>query len=195
MKIYTKGGDSGTTSLYDGGRALKSISNFQVIGEMDELSARVGMLCASLPVGGTIPTVIGRQISDILREIQRVLQDLNSYIAVTKSTKKRLPSVSKTTVSNLEEVIDAMEDELPKLTKFILPGVTITDSHAHLCRTQTRKVERQLVELINKEDSGWECEYSDMMGSYINRLSDFFFVLARWICYEEGEDDCFYDLK
>ena len=195
MKIYTKGGDSGTTSLYDGGRALKSISNFQVIGEMDELSARVGMLCASLPVGCTMPTVIGRQISDILREIQRVLQDLNSYIAVAKSTKKRLPSVSETTVSILEEVIDAMEDELPKLTKFILPGVTITDSHAHLCRTQTRKVERQLVELINKEDSGWECEYSDMMGSYINRLSDFFFVLARWICYEEGKDDCFCDLK
>jgi cob(I)alamin adenosyltransferase len=194
MKIYTKGGDAGTTSLYDGGRALKSIPNFQVIGEMDELSARIGMLCASTPSIAK-KNILGRHLSDILREIQRVLQDLNSYVAVTKSTKKRLPSVSEATVSILEEVIDAMEEELPKLTKFILPGVTIADSHAHLCRTQTRKVERQLVELINKEDSGWECEYSDMMGSYLNRLSDFFFVLARWICYEEGEDDCFYDPK
>jgi cob(I)alamin adenosyltransferase len=194
MKIYTKGGDSGTTSLYDGGRALKSAPNFRVIGEMDELSARIGMLCASNP---TLMTrrILGRCLSDMLREVQRVLQDLNSYVAVTKSTGKRLPSVSEAMVSNLEEVIDSMEADLPKLTKFILPGVTVTDSHAHMCRTQTRKVERQLVDLINREDIEWDCDYRDMMGSYLNRLSDFFFVLSRWICCEEGEIDCFYNLQ
>lgn len=197
MKIYTKGGDKGTTSLYDGSRAPKSAINFQVIGEMDELSVRIGTLHASIngahsAVVSTDFSVGGRPLSDLLRKIQCALQDLNSLFAVTRKTSKRLPSIDENTVHDLEKVIDSMEEELPPLTKFILPGVTLIDSYAHACRTQTRKVERLFVELCLVEE--WECVHADMMGSYLNRLSDFFFVLARWICHSSGESDCFYTM-
>ena len=134
MKVYTKTGDQGETSLYDGSRAPKYAINFEVLGEIDELSSRIGMLCAYMT-------------DKKLRKIQRTLQDFNSHIATIDQESKRLPELSPDLVTELEASIDEMEKENTKLTKFILPGVTNFDAQAHLCRTQARKAERALAVL------------------------------------------------
>jgi cob(I)alamin adenosyltransferase len=175
MKIYTKTGDGGQTSLYDGSRALKSSISFQVLGEIDELSARIGLLCSHLPE------------TLILRKIQRTLQDFNSHIATIDKKNKKLPDLSEDLVTELEKSIDEMEKTNTKLTKFILPGVTESDAIAHLCRTQARKVERYLIELKNQNVT----DIPTIIFPYMNRVSDFFFVFARWICHTSGKQDCF----
>lgn len=169
MKIYTKTGDKGQTSFYDGSRALKSTINFDVVGEVDELSSRIGMMCALIE---------GEYFTASLRQIQSILQDVNSHIATVDKTKYKLPEIASTTVTDLEVAIDVMEKTNPKLTKFILPGVMQTDAQAHLCRTQTRKVERAIIKLCSEQPN----IVPDIVIQYINRLSDFFFVFARWLC-------------
>lgn len=169
MKIYTKTGDKGQTSFYDGSRASKSAMNFEVVGEVDELSSRIGMLCALID---------GEYFSATLRKIQSTLQDINSHIATVNKSKYKLPELDGDIVTDLETAIDAMEKINPKLTKFILPGVTQRDAQAHLCRTQTRKVERMIIKLRGEQPN----IVPDIVLQYINRLSDFFFVFARWIC-------------
>jgi len=190
MKIYSKKGDKGTTSFYDGNRASKFSLNFEVLGEMDELSSRIGLLCVYCPE------------NSILRKIQRTLQDFNTYIATVEKDSKILPSLDDNLLSELESQIDELELENTKLTKFILPGVTLADAQAHLCRTQARKAERCVICLqytdavIDITNGGkHECldlkEFilPDIILKYMNRLSDFFFVFARWICKKKGYDD------
>lgn len=199
MKIYTKTGDLGETSLYDGSRAPKYAINFEVLGEIDELSCRIGMLISLLNNDDRFNILF-------LRKIQRTLQNFNSHIATIDQTNRKLPVLSESLVQKLEEEIDNMEFYNPTLTKFILPGVTQEDSQAHLCRTQARKVERVLNNLHNTselltvykkgEHSHVELEQfkiPEIMLSYMNRLSDYFFVLARYICVTRDYDDYFLD--
>lgn len=196
MKVYTKTGDSGETSLYDGSRAKKYSINFEVLGEIDELSARIGMLCALIVENDCIYT---------LRKIQSILQDINSHIATIDKKNKKLPIIKQCIVDDLEMNIDIMEEKNPKLTRFILPGVCMTDAQAQLCRTQARKVERCMVKLHNsneiiKGNKGKEeinihlsdFEVDEVILKYMNRLSDYFFVLARWLCSINDIKDVFY---
>lgn len=202
MKIYTKTGDSGETSLYDGSRAPKYSINFDVLGEMDELSSRIGVLCAHL--NGKTRMISGLDILNMLRHIQRNLQDFNSYIATIDKKGKRLPELDEKIILMLEDKIDNLEDMNPKLTRFILPGVTLADAQAHMCRTQARKAERVLTQLhnsnelltITKHGERVELELEqfvipEIILKYMNRLSDFFFVLARWLCHVQARKDCF----
>lgn len=175
MKIYTKTGDSGHTSFFDGSRAPKFDFAFQVLGEIDELSARIGLLCTHL------------EDTNMLRKIQRTLQDFNSHIATIDKTNKKLPNLSENLVLELEQIIDEMEKTNTKLTKFILPGVTQADALAHICRTQSRKAERYMIQYCSTDS----IVLPDCMFKYMNRLSDFFFVFARWICNSAGKTDCF----
>jgi len=175
MKIYTKTGDSGNTSFFDGSRAPKYSMAFQVLGEIDELSARIGLLCTHL------------EDTNMMRKIQRTLQDFNSHIATVDKTNKKLPILSENLVLELEKMIDEMENTNTKLTKFILPGVTPADALSHLCRTQSRKAERYMIEYCTTES----VILPECMFKYMNRLSDFFFVFARWICKSFGKADCF----
>lgn len=205
MKVYTKTGDSGDTSLYDGSRAPKYAINFEVLGEMDELSSRIGMLCVMIrEMNGTINNMVEPKL-DYLRKIQRTLQDFNSHIATIEQENRKLPVLPEKLVNEIEEYIDEMEIANTKLTKFILPGVNRDDSQAHLCRTQTRKAERVLNnlhttnELLTVTRGGEHTHVElekftipDIMLKYMNRLSDFFFVLARWLCAIKGQSDCFY---
>lgn len=181
MKIYTKTGDKGKTSLYDGSRVSKTHQILQTVGEIDELTSRIGFMI-SLDENDV-------HISE-LRDIQRNLQDINSHIATVEKKNRKLPNLGKLldNTASLETRIDCMERHLPKLTKFILPGVTPMDAQSHLCRTQTRKVERFLNEEEIMTILG---ENSQLVLSYINRLSDFFFVLARFTCYNQNKNDYF----
>ncbi len=164
-KVYTKTGDKGTTSLYNGTRMGKDAVFFNVLGENDELSSRIGMLYSIVTPNQDID---GFNIKEVLRSIQSLLQDINSNIA------KAVCTIPESSISDLEGYIDIMAARMPPLTKFILPGHYMCDSQAHLCRTQVRKAERYL----------WTMNVSVGVDSvicrYMNRLSDFFFMLARW---------------
>lgn len=189
MKIYTRTGDSGTSSLNDGYRTNKESVLFSLLGELDELSSRIGMLCA-------VPCDAG--VSPFLRDIQRKIHTFNAHLASpTKTEGKYIPTINPDIVTELEKEIDRMDTVLPKLTNFILPGCYQLDSQAHLCRTQTRKVERKLWKVLNYDipielTKGSETiafilneriKVNPLIPQYINRLSDYFFVLARWFSY------------
>jgi cob(I)alamin adenosyltransferase len=191
MKIYTRSGDEGNSSLYDGSRISKSEIFFDVLGELDELSSRIGFLSSLLSSNDSLLI--------FLRVIQGKIQDINTIIATIK-TKKVLPKITADDILLLEQQIDNLEQNNEPLTKFILPGVTQLDSQSHLCRTQARKVERYLWKLHNSKDNIIktngiielkEIAIDNSITSYVNRLSDFFFVLARFLCKSQGFTDYF----
>lgn len=191
MKIYTRSGDEGNSSLYDGSRISKSEIFFDVLGELDELSSRIGFLSSLLSSNDSLLI--------FLRVIQGKIQDINTIIATIK-TKKVLPKITADDILLLEQQIDNLEQNNEPLTKFILPGVTQLDSQSHLCRTQARKVERYLWKLHNSKDNIIktngiielkEIAIDNSITSYVNRLSDFFFVLARFLCNSQGFTDYF----
>ena len=193
MKIYTKKGDKGMTSLYDCSKLNKSSIIFDVMGEIDELSVRVGMLISSINLGPKILTLNLTELKIVskLRDIQINMQDINSILATPNQNKrdKKLKNVSidESVVKGIEELIDKMEKYIPRLTYFILPCVTREDSLSHSCRTQTRKCERMLWKLVNNDD---HLSYiDDAIFKYMNRLSDFFFVLARYICFKTNNKE------
>lgn len=197
MKVYTKTGDKGTSSLYDGSRTSKDSIIFDTIGELDELTSRIGFLI-------TLLTEKEENIVPILRKSQKIIQDINTIIATVKTENKVLPEITEEYITELEQYIDSFESKNSKLTKFILPGVTMMDSQAQLCRTQTRKSERFLWYLHNTEEDmsvfigkkeenvSLEIINIDMnIMKYMNRLSDFFFVLGRFLCKNQGFNDAF----
>ena len=214
MNIYTKTGDHGTTSLYDGDRLRKHSIIFNVLGELDELSSRIGMLCALISDEKEQHLDIDKKMLELFsdnnffRRIQSKIQDINSIIATINPEKSFLNKISDEDVKDIEAWIDYIETFNPELTQFILPGSTTVDAQAQLCRTQTRKVERYLWELhfTEKENKNRDDE-SDIASkcvdlstvrinhtifSYINRLSDFFFVTARYLCLIKISEEKFY---
>ena len=191
MKIYTKTGDNVITSLYDGSRISKNNIVFDILGENDELNARIGKLWCV--VEEKLDGKEQYELLEYIRNIQSSIEIINSNIATPSfldvdgiiKKKKACMFITEDMIKFLEIKIDEMEQSLPKLTKFILPCVTIVDSESHLCRTQTRKCERMLYNL----NESYILDKNILI--YINRLSDFFFVLSRYICYSMGKTDFF----
>ncbi len=173
-KIYTKTGDSGDTSLVSGTRAPKSDSRIKLYGEADELNSRIGALVASLRA----ETQFVLQMA-FLEEIQSGLFDLGSNLAceAEKRSEWKLPQVKLELVQKIELNIDQMDDALEPLKNFVLPGGHTTAAQAHLCRTSCRAVERLMVSY--QHESGEELPTNGLI--FLNRLSDYFFVLARWL--------------
>ena len=165
-KVYTKTGDTGTSALYNGTRMGKDSVFFDILGSNDELTSRIGVVYAMMVENDN--KISNMSMPTILRNIQSTIQNINSNIAKAKVT------ISDKDVETLESHIDAMTAQLPPLTKFILPGEHVLDAHIHLCRTQARKAERDI----------WTMNGSvgvdPIICRYMNRLSDFFFTLARW---------------
>lgn len=167
-KIYTKTGDKGTTSLYDMSRVEKSNIIFDVLGDIDELSCYIGLLCS----------VLKSDDVNFLRFIQHKLLDIGSDIA-TLSKRDKIVEVSLDDVKELEQKIDYYSDLKEPLKEFILVGYGIEDSYSHLCRAIARKAERNLWKIKDYISTG------ENTFIYMNRLSDFFFVLARYLSRDE----------
>lgn len=172
MKIYTRTGDRGETSLLRGGRVRKDDPQIEAYGTVDELNSVVGV----------VRSLWAQSPLDLqLEQIQRDLFDLGALLAAG-GTDPRFPGVSQERVGQLEQAIDRMEAELDPLSAFILPGGSVEASFLHLARTVARRAERLVVGL-EPADS--------YVGSvmYLNRVSDFLFVAARYANRTRGVGD------
>jgi cob(I)alamin adenosyltransferase len=167
MKIYTKTGDSGKTSLIGGKRVLKSDGRIEAYGTVDELIAYCGLLRDSFH---------NEYYQKIIIRIQDRLMVVSSLLAADGvEFEKDLPKIYEQDVVSLEKEIDIMEDKLPPLHSFVLPGGHPTVSHCHIARTICRRAERKTIFLA-------ETTHIDLLViKYLNRLSDFLFVLSRLI--------------
>ena len=166
MKIYTRTGDDGTTSLFSGGRVAKTHLRVQAYGTVDELNSVLGLVRAHRPA---------RQTDAWLEKAQNQLFYLGADLATPlKAKSKSVVRIGPEDVTWLETMIDAMSESLPQLDAFILPGGSVAAAHIHVARTVCRRAERLAVELGRKEKIG------DHIVTYLNRLSDWLFMLARW---------------
>jgi cob(I)alamin adenosyltransferase len=181
-KVYTKTGDSGETGLVSGNRTLKSDLRIELYGELDELNSRIGFSCSFL---GTELKFI--QIVNFLHHVQSAIFDLGSNLAceVENRLKYNLPQISDEFIKDIELEIDKLDAELEPLKNFILPGGSVTSSSIHLCRTNTRSVERKLVHYFNHTKE--ELPSNSLI--FLNRLSDYLFVLSRYINKNTGIDE------
>ena len=174
--IYTKTGDKGTTSLIGGTRVNKDDVRLEAYGTFDELSAFVAVLSDS-------EGVEQHQI-EVMDRIQNCLLVLESCLALEdqQSTEmsKYIPRLTEDDVKFLENEIDALTAQLEPMKSLIIPGGNILSSRAHVCRTVCRRAERRLVEM------GREYEVDDVVRRFVNRLSDYFFVLSRLFMKQAG---------
>jgi cob(I)alamin adenosyltransferase len=180
VKIYTRGGDRGETGLMGGARVRKSSLRVAAYGEVDELNATLGVAAAAL--AHDTPAAAGKSPREALTEIQRTLFDLGAELAAPPGTKaaKTAPPVTETQVTTLEQAIDALSERLPPLRNFILPGGSPGASSLHLARGVCRRAERAVVALADVEP------VRDEVLAYLNRLSDYLFVLARAVNADAG---------
>jgi len=183
-KVYTRTGDKGESSLYNGERRAKDDLVFAVLGDTDELNSMIGVareFCAE-----SADTELPSQLSTI----QSALLDAGSAIATPADTsserKKSRVKFDGSRVDVLEGWIDAMDEELPQLTTFILPSGGKAGSFLHLARTICRRAERGVVPLVR------DGHVDDGVGRYLNRLSDYLFTAARYAALKEGKEEVTY---
>ncbi len=168
MKIYTKTGDTGKTSLFGGERVQKSAQRLKAYGTIDELNSFIGMAVVETVDGG---------VKKVLQKIQNHLFSLGADLATPETEKNRklnILRVDEKFHKFAEESIDKYETELDELKSFILPGGSKSASILHVCRSICRRAEREIVKLSNSEKVNKEIIV------YVNRLSDLFFVLSRY---------------
>lgn len=176
MKIYTKTGDKGTTALFGGTRVAKHHIRIESYGTVDELNSHIGLIRDQ---------EIDTKSKEILVHIQDRLFTLGAILAtdpektILKSGKERLniPRIIEDDIELLEKEMDTMNDSLPAMTHFVLPGGHTTVSYCHIARCVCRRAER-LATLLNEQEP-----IDEQVLKYLNRLSDYLFVLARKLTY------------
>ncbi|OIJ16296.1 ATP:cob(I)alamin adenosyltransferase [Anaerobacillus arseniciselenatis] len=178
MKLYTKTGDKGKTSVI-GGRLDKDHVRVEAYGTVDELNSFVGVAIAELS------EELFRDIIKELEKIQHELFDCGGDLAII--SKEKNLKANEEMVTFLEERIDAYTDEAPPIQKFILPGGSKASSAIHVCRTVTRRAERLVVQLDKMDQT------NQVVLKYLNRLSDYFFAIARVINFRLSVKDVEYE--
>jgi len=168
MKIYTKTGDKGTTSLIGGTKVSKAHLRIETYGTVDELNSYIG-LCKDL--------LKDQESNAVLQEIQDRLFTIGSALACdpAKEKKMKIPDLEEADIVLLEKEIDKMNDSLPPMKSFILPGGHPSISHLHIARCICRRAERCCVRLESEKN-----EVEPIIIKYLNRLSDYLFILARY---------------
>jgi cob(I)alamin adenosyltransferase len=180
-RVYTKAGDQGQTTLIGGDRVSKASARVDCYGAVDELNAALGLVRTALGGG----SAAAGTLLPILERVQNELFNLGAELATPDPERRaRSPRVEARHVAALEEEIDQLNEDLPELRSFVLPGGGWTSSYLHLARTVCRRVERLLVAVAaGGEDLG------EQVLPYINRLSDALFVFGRWAALVEGESE------
>jgi cob(I)alamin adenosyltransferase len=175
MKIYTRTGDKGNTSLVGGKKVPKSHIRIEAYGTVDELIAHIGMLRDMLSEPAT---------GELLPDIQDRLMTCAAILATDcEDCRVAIPEMNEADINNLENAIDQMEASLPPLNSFVLPGGHIASSQCHIARTVCRRAERQIIRLSA------ELFVPEIVIKYINRLSDYLFVLSRKVLRDFKKED------
>ena len=175
FKIYTKTGDKGETSLIGGVRVPKFHLRIESYGTVDELNSYIGLVKDSLGKGEDV---------EVLQEIQDRLFTIGSVLASDpEKSNMKVPDLHTSDIELLENAIDLMNESLPELRNFVLPGGHITASYCHVARCVCRRAERLVVHL------GVESEVPEIIGVYLNRLSDYLFVLSRKIVLDNKAEE------
>lgn len=173
MKIYTRKGDDGTTGLIGGTRVPKDHIRLEAYGTIDELNAYLGLVRDLEPVH-----------KEFLVQIQNTLFTIGSLLAEDKEkSRMKLPSISAEDISQLEREIDRLEEGLPEMRNFVLPGGHLAVSHSHVARCICRRAERRAHTLAQT------AEFDSHIIPYINRLSDYLFMLSRRIAFDNHADE------
>ena len=174
-KVYTRTGDQGETSLVGGVRIKKSHIRLEAYGTVDELSAHLGMLAS----------MIENDEHDFIIRIQNNLFNVCTHLATDQSQTPLYPSahLAEGEIASLEERIDNLMKQLPERQGFVLPGGVPAACQAHICRTVCRRAERRIAALAE------EAQIAPEMQQYINRLSDYLFVLAKIINFNQGKSE------
>ena len=178
--IYTKTGDKGKTSLVGGQRVPKTHRRIESYGTIDELNSFIGLLMTELEEQHDI---------EFLAFIQHKLFTVGSYLATDQTTTElKIESrITPESITKVEEEIDRIDGELPKMTNFVLPGGCRSASLAHVCRTVCRRAERIIYALAE------EFEVEEPVLVFINRISDYLFVLARKECLKNNGEEIIWD--
>jgi len=180
MKIYTRTGDDGTTGLYGKKRLAKHHIRIESYGTVDELNSWIGLLADESS---------NSEISQFLRKVQVQLFNIGSHLASDKDVAYKLPEIKIGLIQELESTIDTMNEVLEPLKTFILPGGHQRISHCHIARTVCRRAERRVVALAEEE------EVDNHIVKVLNRLSDYLFVLSRFMAHELNVKEIPWDPK
>lgn len=174
FRIYTKTGDEGDTALFGGRRVAKSHLRVDAYGTVDELNSYVGWLRDS---------VLEEEIKQLLTQVQHRLFTVGAALASDPEKHPPIPDLLPEDIALLEKQIDRMDAHLPPLKHFILPGGHTTVSVCHVCRTVCRRAERLVVALHQTDP------VEPLVLQYLNRLSDYFFMLARQLGHDLGAEE------
>lgn len=178
MKVYTKTGDKGTTSLIGGERVFKTDVRVEAYGSVDELTAFAALLRDSLAGDAALATY-----ADDLCRIESCLMTVAALLAVGSGGADKVPGLPEEAVGRLEERIDAMQAEVPQITRFTIPGGHSSVSLCHVCRTVCRRAERAAL----RADAAHEVDRHALV--YLNRLSDYFYLLGRALTLHYGVEE------
>lgn len=174
MKVYTKTGDAGQTSLFGGRRVSKTHIRIEAYGTIDELNSTIGLLASVINFTDQ---------NELLVEIQRRLFTIGAILASDPEKELPTPDLHTEDIVLLENTMDNLEAQLPPLRSFVLPGGSSSNAIAHICRTITRRAERRVLELAAEEDIPM------IVVRYLNRLSDYFFMLSRYVALMENHPE------
>ncbi|NLZ18173.1 MAG: cob(I)yrinic acid a,c-diamide adenosyltransferase [Desulfobulbaceae bacterium] len=183
MKVYTGGGDKGKTSLFSGERVAKHHVRIDAYGDIDELNSLLGAIRSMLPLGEA-------DLARDFEEIQRYLFVAGAWLSTTPDSPatKHLSPLPVSAAKDLEQRIDAISEVLPPLKSFILPGGEAVAAWTHVGRTICRRCERKLTLLIEAEKMQENAQLAAVQ-VYLNRLSDYLFVAARYLNQVLGRED------
>jgi cob(I)alamin adenosyltransferase len=183
-RVYTRGGDTGQTSLIGGERVSKGALRLECYGTVDETNATLGLVRTSLE-----QSAAGLQLAPIIQRIQNELFDLGAELATPDPARRaKQPHVVQAHIDRLERDIDALNPDLPELKSFVLPGGGWTSAYFHLARTVCRRAERLVVRLAEQDDVG------EFAVQYLNRLSDALFVFGRWAAWKDGRPEPLWEI-
>ena len=181
-RVYTRGGDQGETSLIGGERVSKASPRIDAYGTIDEVNASLGLVVEALA-----SSAAGPHLTPILRRVQNELFNLGCELATLDPEQRtKLPRIEQRHIDGLERDIDAVNDDLPALRSFVLPGGGWPSAYLHVARTECRRAERIVVALGG--DTGLAVQY-------LNRLSDALFVWGRWCALKDGKDEPLWDSR
>jgi cob(I)alamin adenosyltransferase len=179
-RIYTRGGDKGETALAGGQRVPKDAPRIEAYGTVDELNAFIGLACVTCGEESARALRLGKLV-DILRRVQHELFNLGSQLStLPQDLHPKQARITSAEIDQLEREIDGMNQELPALRSFVLPGGSRLNAELHVARTVCRRAERLTVALVRSE------EVAPEVVRYLNRLSDALFVWSRWVNYAVG---------